>query len=169
MSRMCYNGIMSDESHNTGIMKYLIDDKDAEKFFHSSGYARDAHHSHIGLQRRTADTFDTRQELENNRQFVRGYKDSKVINDVQLSRAIGNAQKSQQISASNTTQKRGALGESVNGLRRSERSGFGMNNNRSNISGTGGRNPGGTQPSGQGNTPSRPTTPPARRVSGISR
>lgn len=171
-----------DEAHNSGIMKYLINEKDAEKFFHSSGYAREAYHGNIGSQMHPADTFDARQELENNRQFIRGYKDAKVINDVRMSRAAGDAQRSQQISAdsaarvASASQKRGGLGESVNGLRRGDRSGFGANRGGFGDKSENGGSPssgreGGAQPSGRGmgQSASGPATPPARRVSGISR
>ncbi|MBR1795710.1 hypothetical protein IJ765_00400 [Candidatus Saccharibacteria bacterium] len=122
-----------DEAHNSGIMKYLINEKDAEKFFHSSGYAREAYHGNIGSQKHPADTFDARQELENNRQFIRGYKDAKVITDARRNVA-----------------KTRVLGKSVEGLK-----------NRSSFGATG--------KSEAPSTPSGPATPPARRVSGISR
>ena len=131
---MWYNVGMNDESHNSGIMKYLVNEKDTEKFFHSSGYARETYHSNnISSQKHTADTFNARQELERKRQFVRGYKDARVIADARARKAVGDIQRARQISA---------------------------NNNASNNT---------ARRMAPGNNSSGPATPPARRVSGISR
>ena len=164
---------MNDESHNSGIMKYLIDESDAEKFFHSSGYAREAYHNNIGSDREQSDTFSARQDLEQNRQFVRGYKDAGVISDVGKARAIGNAKQSQQVTAK-VEAKKGALGESVNGLRRGDRSSFGISNrsesgNATDSTGGGRFQNGGTRGASTSAAPSGPATPPARRNPGILR
>lgn len=69
------------EHHNTGITKYLINDKETERFFHSSGYATAASGANIGASGGSNETFAARQDIDARRQFIKKYNNARVISD----------------------------------------------------------------------------------------
>ncbi|MBQ8985020.1 hypothetical protein IJ076_00450 [Candidatus Saccharibacteria bacterium] len=59
-------------------LKYMMKDK-KEDVFHSSAYAKVQNGAGIGAA--STESYRVRVNIDRNRQVVRGYKDSKIIND----------------------------------------------------------------------------------------
>ncbi len=66
----------------SGIMGYLIDERNRGKFLHTSGQVRNTQGGNIGSAGGKNDTFAMRQEIEKQRRFVKKYNNARVISDV---------------------------------------------------------------------------------------
>lgn len=80
---MWYNKLMLGNPNaspvkNTLAAKYAMQHDDKAEIFHTSAYAQAQANEAIGAAAGT-ESFQVRQELENQRKFVRGYKDSKLM------------------------------------------------------------------------------------------
>lgn len=60
---------------NTPLLKY-VNDPDKDEVFHTSAFARAQNGGHLGAA--SSETFTARRSLDQNRQFVRNYGDSKL-------------------------------------------------------------------------------------------
>lgn len=143
-------------------LKRLIKEKN-EDVIHSSAYAKVQNDGNMGVA--STRSFAERQAIGENRTMVKGYRDSKVVND-----AFSNAgSKSQRYDVAHDASRRAAIWERFGGEQNRGGAGTGFGGGASNTntrgSGMGGRNGvggiGGAMPMG------RTTEPPARRNPGI--
>ena len=56
--------------------KYVMKDEDKSEVFHSSAYGQSQNGSSMGAA--STESFETRRNLDHNRQFIRGFNDSKI-------------------------------------------------------------------------------------------
>ena len=71
-----YNVVMVSKLKMT---ERLMSVRDKSKIFHSSGYARSQNRGSFGVT--SGESFAERRTIDENRKFVRGYNNARVIND----------------------------------------------------------------------------------------
>ena len=101
---MCYNRGMARDKI---LIDYVTKNDRKEEIFHSSGMAQAR--SGAGMGAASTESFSARRALDQNRQIVKGYSDSKIMR--------GNIYKGVRAKTYNPNASEGVLGESVQNLR----------------------------------------------------
>lgn len=68
---------MGPQTRKNPILKYVMKDDKKEDIFHSSAYGVSQNGQGMGVA--STESFSTRQQINNNRQFVQGFKDSGIV------------------------------------------------------------------------------------------
>lgn len=112
------------------LLRYAMKNDKKEEIFHSSGYARAQAGENFGASG-SGETFDARKDIETDRKYIQGYKNSRITNEYRsLERARARAS-SAVSSINNHTDSRGATNPMDTAMTRakqtaSEPRGFGI-------------------------------------------
>lgn len=79
----CYNTLMdiSRSSSDKLLLKYAMKNDKKEDIFHSSGYAKSQSGSNFGAAGGSGETFSARRDIDAERKFIQGYKNSRITNE----------------------------------------------------------------------------------------
>ncbi|MBR2589096.1 hypothetical protein IKE84_02040 [Candidatus Saccharibacteria bacterium] len=72
---------ISRSSSDKLLLKYAMKNDKKEDIFHSSGYAKSQSGSNFGAAGGSGETFSARRDIDAERKFIQGYKNSRITNE----------------------------------------------------------------------------------------